>query len=457
MATCPNSFGRTRSHAVGRDLAGLGELIAAHKQGSLTGVYAVCSAHPSVLAAVARQAAHDGSLLLVESTSNQVNQGGGYAGMGPAQFSTWVQAIAGSGGLSAGKLLVGGDHLGPYPWRQEPAARAMDRARALVHDCVRAGYGKLHLDASVRCGDDPQDRPLTPPAVAGRVAELCAAAEDAFRTSGMSQPPCYVVGTDVPPPGGAQRSAAGLAVTRVEEAQETLELTQAAFRERRLEGAWERVVAVVVHPGVEFGDDTVIEYNRSKAAQLSQFIAEDDRLVFEVHSTDYQPRDALRALVEDHFAILKVGPALTFAFREAAFALALIEAEWLAGREGMTLSNLRQVLDAAMLARPEHWQAYHEGTPAHVRYARAYSFSDRARYYWHIPAVQEALARLLANLEQRPIPVALLSQFLPEQCRRVKEGSLANRPPDLIDDKIRSVLADYVIACGCGRQDPGSR
>ena len=50
-------------------------------------------------------------------------------------------------------------------------------------------------------------------------------------------------------------------------------------------------------------------------------------MVYEAHSTDYQTRDALRALVKDHFAILKVGPGLTFAMREALWALDAIDQE----------------------------------------------------------------------------------------------------------------------------------
>ena len=53
-------------------------------------------------------------------------------------------------------------------------------------------------------------------------------------------------------------------------------------------------------------------------------------MVFEAHSTDYQTAGALRALVEDRWAILKVGPALTFALREALFALSAIEEELIA-------------------------------------------------------------------------------------------------------------------------------
>ena len=51
------------------------------------------------------------------------------------------------------------------------------------------------------------------------------------------------------------------------------------------------------------------------------------QLCFEAHSTDYQTKEHLRQLVEDGFLILKVGPALTFALREALLALDRIDAE----------------------------------------------------------------------------------------------------------------------------------
>jgi len=451
VAICPSSSSEPTGLCV------LQDIVASHKRGSPVGIYSICSAHAFVLDAAVRQAAQDGSPLLVESTSNQVNQTGGYTGMTPAAFRGVVQGMAGEAGLRPERLILGGDHLGPYPWRREPAARAMDQARALVRDCVQAGYSKLHLDASIRCADDPPDRPLDRSVVAGRTAELCRVAEEAYRASGLGGPaPCYVVGTEVPSPGGAQRETDGPDVTRVEDAQETIEMTCAAFAKYGLQAAWERVIALVVQPGVEFGDDALAEYDRLTAAPLSRFIEATDRLVFEVHSTDFQTREALRALVEDHFAILKVGPALTFAFREAVFALALVEGEWLADQRGAELSDLRHVLDAGMQARPEYWQDYYTGSPARLRVARAFSYSDRVRYYWPDPAVQHALARLLANLELHPVPPSLLSQFLPEQYERVRAGRLGNRPHDLIADKIRSILADYAWACGYD-QDPRSR
>jgi D-tagatose-1,6-bisphosphate aldolase subunit GatZ/KbaZ len=428
----------------------LSEIIAAQKRGSPLGIYSICSANPFVLEASVQQALQDGSPLLIESTCNQVNQEGGYTGMTPADFRGYVQELADrSSGLPRERLILGGDHLGPSPWQHEPVESAMAKARVLVRDCVLAGYTKLHLDASMKCADDPADSPLERSISARRTAELCLAAEKAHKelhSDGAA--PCYVIGTEVPLPGGAQEGENAPAVTKVEDVQETIELTRKAFKQAGLGAAWERVLAVVVQPGVEFGDDSLFVYDRQAAARLSRSIEPFEKLVFEAHSTDYQSRDTLRMLVEDHFAILKVGPALTFAFREAVFALAMMETEWLSKRKEVELSNIQQALDKAMLDNPMHWKQYYTGSRAYLQFARKYSFSDRSRYYWPDAGVQKSLARLLDNLKRHPVPLALLSQFLPMQYERVRAGALPNVPRAHIHDKIRHVLTDYAHACG---------
>jgi len=397
------------------------------------------------------KAVRDETVVCVESTCNQVNQSGGYTGMTAAGFRDFVAALAAAAGLPGGRLLLGGDHLGPYPWRHGPADAAMANARELVRSCVAAGYAKIHLDASMRCADDPgaAAAPLSEEIAAQRTAELCAAAEKAFSQLPSGSPaPLYVIGTEAPTPGGEQAGQAGPSVTPVADVERALDLTREAFRSAGLADAWERVIAVVAQPGVEFGDATVVGYDRAAAAGLSAFVERRPGLVCEAHSTDYQSADALRQLVEDHFAILKVGPWLTFAFREVVFALEEIEKEVLRGRLGAQPSRLRDVLDEVMVRQPEHWAAYYSGSPDEVRRKRAFSYSDRCRYYWPQPEVQEALAGLLRNLSERPIPEALIGQYLPESSSAVEEGRLPAEPVALIHHHIERVLSLYVVACG---------
>jgi D-tagatose-1,6-bisphosphate aldolase subunit GatZ/KbaZ len=429
----------------------LREVLADHKAGAARGIVSICSTHPAVLDAAARLAAETGAPLLVESTSNQVNQDGGYSGMTPPAFAAFLARVAEEAGLPANRVVLGGDHLGPYPWRARPADEAMARARALVADCVAAGYTKLHLDATTRCADDRDGAPSAA-LIAERTADLCAAAEEAHRrTPAGADGPSYVVGSDVPRPGGEMDERAPQ-ITAPADVEATLEATHGAFMRRRLGAAWERVIAVVVQPGVDFSGDTVYEYDRARALPLSRLIAAHPRLVYEAHATDYQPPRSLRRLVEDHFAILKVGPALTFTFREAVFALAWIEREWLGTRPGVVLSDLPAVVDRAMLADPFHWAEYYHGDPSEIACARRYGYTDRLRYYWPHPDVQAALARLFDNLERRPPPLTLLSQFLPEQYARVRDGGVKWRPGDLAADRITTVLRGYVEACGGRRR-----
>jgi D-tagatose-1,6-bisphosphate aldolase subunit GatZ/KbaZ len=418
-----------------------------NRQQEAVGLFSVCSAHPQVLQAAMRQALASESMLSVESTSNQVNQFGGYTGLTPAQFTEYLHSIAQRVGFLKERILLGGDHLGPYPWRREISQIALAKASELVRACVLAGYVKIHLDASMGCADDPAG-PLRDEVVAQRAAQLCSAAENACAELPAGAPaPVYVIGTEVPVPGGEKAAGQAPEVTRVENMQRTLEISRAVFHARGLDNAWERVIGLVVQPGVEFGDTHVFDYDRRKARPLSANLPASPPLVYEAHSTDYQTPAALREMVEDHFAILKVGPWLTFAFRETVFALSSIEQEWLGGHKGIRTSGVRQALEAAMLANPVHWKAYYSGDEPGLQFARQYSYSDRCRYYWPEASVQKELERLLANLSRAEIPLTLLSQCLPQQYESVRAGVIPSRPENLIEDRIRQVLRQYSDAC----------
>ncbi len=402
------------------------------------GITSVCSAHPYVIEATLRQGKHLPWRipLLIESTCNQVNQFGGYTGMQPRDFVRWVRNLAQRVGLPQERLILGGDHLGPLPWAHEPPERAMAKAQDLVRAYVAAGYTKIHLDCSMPLGREdalPVERIAERTAMLARVAEETAG-ENARHLR-------YIIGSEVPTAGGARAHETHIHVTSPDAAAETLEATRRAFREQGLDAAWERVVALVVQPGVEFGVDFVHEYDPWAARSLARFIERHPGLVYEAHSTDYQLPEALRALVDDHFAILKVGPALTFAFREALFAL-----DHIAAALGID-THLRDTLEHVMLERPEHWRTHYHGSEEEQRLARAYSFSDRIRYYWADPTVQEAVERVLRALEERsPLPLPLLSQYLPTLYPRVRRGQVANRPRSLLLAHIGEVLDTYAWA-----------
>jgi D-tagatose-1,6-bisphosphate aldolase subunit GatZ/KbaZ len=422
-----------------------------NRLGQAVGVCGICSANRYVLEAGMLQAVRDNTLLLIESSSNQVNQFGGYTGQTPRSFATFVREIAKQMNFPTERIVLGGDHLGPHVWRMESPSTAMAKARELVRDCVRAGYAKIHLDASMPLAGDPvaKHNSLADEIVSERAADLCEVAEETHRElQDGSAAPLYVIGTEVPIPGGEAWESRAPETTRTQDLQRTLQTARDAFRSRHLEAAWKRVVALVVQPGVEFGDATVFPYQHEKARGLTAFGEKNWQGVFEAHSTDYQPQEALRQMVKDHFAILKVGPWLTFAFREAVFALAMVEEEWLRGSKRHTVSGVREKLEAAMLANPVYWREYYQGEEAMRQFARKYSYSDRSRYYWPQPKVQEALQTLIGNLTAFPAPQTILSQYLPKQWEEVRAGRLANDPVKLIHSRILEVMDIYAYACG---------
>jgi D-tagatose-1,6-bisphosphate aldolase subunit GatZ/KbaZ len=425
----------------------LHDLRSDHLAGRRAGMFSICSARREVLEAAMVMARDEDCGLLVEATANQVNQYGGYTGMTPAGFAAYLRHLAGETRFPPERLALGADHLGPYVWRNEPAAQAMDHACELTRQCVAAGFRKIHLDTGFGCIDDPS--PILPPEpAADRAARLGRAAESAAeRMPGQLSRPYYVIGAEVPPPGGGLDEDGDVDATPTEDVAEMIQATEARFRTAGLETAWERVMAVVVQPGVEFGDTRIALYRPEKARALSAFHAQlPGIMTYEIHSTDYQPPESLARMVHEHFILLKVGPCLTNAFREAVFVLARIEDEWKGVSSGVQLSNIREVLEAAMLENPVHWRTHYHGSEAELRFLRSNSRRDRIRYYWGQPAVEAALERLIANLKPS-IPPQLVEAHLPDVYAALAADSCPLDPAAVIRRCIQLALAPYFRAC----------
>jgi D-tagatose-bisphosphate aldolase class II non-catalytic subunit len=415
-------------------------LPARHASGDHAGITSVCSAHPLVIEAALRHGLDQDGPVLIEATCNQVNQEGGYTGMTPVDFRRFVEAIATEVGFDGGRLILGGDHLGPNPWKHLPAEDALARAEAMVDAYVCAGFTKIHLDTSMGCAGEAQALPDE--ITATRAARLASVAERAAAGSGFDAP-VYVIGTEVPIPGGAQEALDHLEVTRAEAALATVDVHRQAFRRLGVDGAFERAIGVVVQPGVEFGNENVVVYEREKAVALSAVLKQIPQFVFEAHSTDYQPPEALAALVEDGFAILKVGPGLTFALREALYGLDHIAALLAPVPEEATL---RATMERLMQREPKNWSKYYHGSDHELRLQRHFSYSDRIRYYWPHPDAARAVDALFARLEGRVIPETLVSQYLGPLYPAVAAGEVAASARNLAIAAVRRVLSLYGAA-----------
>ncbi len=409
------------------------------------GVYSVCCAHPQVIRAALELARDRKQVAVIESTCNQVNQDGGYMGMTPGQFADQVRQTARDVGLPSGQLVLGGDHLGPQPWRKLPADVAMTKAITMVEAYARAGYGKLHLDCSMSCADDAE--PLGDAVIAERAARLAHAAEAALEAHAAR--PVYVVGTEVPAPGGMGEGHA-IVPTAPASVTETWRAHEQAFTQAGVTDALARVVAIVVQPGLDFGNEDIVRFAPGKAMDLAEKVRELGGVVYEAHSTDYQLAESYDALVRMHFAILKVGPAATFALREAMYSLEFIARE-LTGWDARY--SVRSALEAAMLANPAHWASHYPGDAERQAYLRHFSYSDRLRYYWTEPAVEAAVAGLFGFLGTHDLPLPLISQFLPQHLRAVASGRLAATAAALCGANVKLALASYADACGSHAPD----
>ncbi|WP_416068085.1 D-tagatose-bisphosphate aldolase, class II, non-catalytic subunit [Rhizobium sp. ZK1] len=420
----------------------LNELAALRVQGRPAGIVSVCSAHPIVLRAALRHGRDHASTVLIEATCNQVNHLGGYTGMTPADFAALVLRIAKEEGCPETLITLGGDHLGPNPWRDRAAEEAMAEAERMVAAYVDAGFRKIHLDASMGCMGEPAA--LDDDTTAHRAARLAAVAETSARQAGGAMP-VYVIGTEVPPPGGADHALTTIEPTAASAARRTIDVHRHVFAEAGLAEAFTRAIGLVVQPGVEFGNHNVIRYDRSRIDALRQVLGDEPQFVFEAHSTDYQGTDPLTALVEDGFPLLKVGPELTFVLREALYGLDLIASD-LVPHYGER--PLYAAMEALMLAHRENWSRHYHGTENEQRWLRHYSLSDRIRYYWTSKEAQSAVARLCDSLAGKSVPFPLFRQHMPAAQQFC---DMPLDPEEVLIWRVTKSLADYHAACGAGR------
>lgn len=422
-------------------------LVEKRKNGIFTGVPSFCSANKLVIEAILDQSKRFDDKVVIEATSNQVNQFGGYFHMTSNEFRDYVYGIADSIGYDKENIILGGDHLGPQPWQDEPEATAMEKSRELIRQAVKAGFLKIHLDTSMRLGDDDPHALLADATIARRGAILMKEAELAYREYSEEHPdavhPVFVIGSEVPIPGGSQNNE-GLEITKPECFEATLLAYRMEFERSGIADLWKYVIAVVVQPGVEFGEADIHKYNRYEARRLCDKLKEYPEIVFEGHSTDYQPPESLKEMVEDGIAIIKVGPALTFAVREALFALSYIERELV--DDDSARAHFIETLEREMLENPKDWRKYYHGTPKEQAISRKYSYSDRCRYYLCNPAVEAAVEKLFANLDAIDISMGMLKQYMPYQYIRVRDGRVQKKARELVKDNVVMIVEDYNYA-----------
>ncbi|MEZ5824979.1 MAG: class II D-tagatose-bisphosphate aldolase, non-catalytic subunit [Geminicoccaceae bacterium] len=418
----------------------LGDINARNRAGEPAAIPSVCSAHRDVVAASLLLARELERPVLVEATSNQVNQYGGYTGMLPADFIAFVRGIARSLEVPPELVIFGGDHLGPQVWRAEQADSAMGRAAELMRAYVEAGFTKIHLDCSEGCaGEGAQvDDEIS----ARRSAELAAVCH---RHAPDPSALVYVIGTEVPPPGGARASGEGQGIepTRPERARHTLDCHRKAFADAGIADLWAQIVGLVVQPGLEFAATHLDHFDCSSPNELSHALSADPHICFEAHSTDYQAPAVFRELARRNFSVLKVGPALTFAYRQAVYALDHVRAVLDPSGDGTRVSGM---MESLMISNDESWKKHYSGSEPELRLQRHFGYADRIRYYWHAPEAKAAVHDLLDHLSATTPVEPVLRQYFCDrtlELERELPEEAGDWPQRLILAEIQRALKPY--------------
>ena len=321
------------------------------------------------------------------------------------------------------------------------------RHKTLIKEFVSAGFEKIHIDTSMRLAGDEKNAELSDETIAQRGACLCEAAEKTYEDIfGKSSEVLYVLGSEVPVPGGTGAEEEALSVTSPEDFKRTYYAFEKAFKNKGLEKAFGRVMAFVVQPGVEFGVDEVQEYDGAKAADLMGCLSEYPGMAFEGHSTDYQTYKYLCRMARDGVRILKVGPELTFSLREALFALDMINKQLSPG-EGFA-----EAMEKAMTGNPAYWEKYYGGTSSQQKLMRKFSYSDRWRYYAGDAAIKDAVNALFESMDEKQIPLPLLSQFLPKQYEIIRNRGVSFAAEELAKEHIKLVIDKYYRAVSGNEQ-----
>lgn len=409
----------------------LKDIVARNRAGERIAIPSICSAQPDVLRASMKWAERLDRPIVIEATSNQVNQDGGYTGKTARDFVADINNFALACGVDRDRITLGGDHIGPQAWRNMPADMAMEKARVLVQSYVEAGFEKIHLDCSEGCLDEPSQ--LGDQLTAERTADLAFVCERTSVTPSLQ----YVIGTEVPPPGGARADESGdIPATSPASATNTLATHEEAFIAQGLSDLKARVAGLVVQPGVEFSPMQVHHLPIERDPGLRKVMMTWPSLCLEAHSTDYQYPKVFGRLAEIGFAFQKVGPALTFAYRQALYAIDF--ALQITNKE----VGLSATMERVMTTDPVHWQGHYSNDD---RVARHVGLADRIRYYWTHPAAQKAVSDLRERASYQTLADPLLQQVFETKVLDRAESLSGSQFQRLIDAQIEIALDPYDI------------
>ena len=313
--------------------------------------------------------------VLIECTSNQVNQYGGYTKLKPINFYKKIMNLKNKFKLKKENVLIGADHLGPLPWKHLDEKKALKNAIKLFKDCINAKFNKIHIDTGIKLKKDSSLSKKI-------IIERCKKIYNSVNKKKLNHIK-FVFGTEVPVAGGGGGNK--MLLTSLKAIKKDIEEYK-KIRKR---------FSLVVEPGLNFTNNKVYKLNMKNFKQ-KYILSKKDKFSFEAHSTDFQQYKSLKKLVKNNFLYLKIGPELTFNFMKAVLYMQSLEKKFFNGRKSNIQNNISSIMDKKKI----YWKNYYKGKKKVIENLKFNSFLDRSRYYWNEKKIIQSLSILKKNINK---------------------------------------------------------
>ena len=363
--------------------------------------------------------------VLIESTSNQVNQFGGYTGLTPATFKKKIEYIRKKEKLNKNYLLLGGDHLGPLPWKNLTEDRAMKNAGILIKKYVEAGFDKIHIDTAILCSGQ---KSLT----RSKIISRCDALIKKINSNNLVNK-ILVVGTEVPFAGGGDHVKTS--ITKLENIKKEYQMYRMIFK--TFKSLYRKTFGLVIDPGISYGNENITK-SKFKNFNIKTKFSKKNNFVFEAHSSDYQSLKDLKKLNNLNFKFIKVGPELTFYYLKAALYMEKIESKLFHKK-----SNLKKIISIRMNKNQKYWKDYYKKRSEFFKFN---SYLDRVRYYWSDKKVNNAKKMLFKNIDTIDVSKFIKINRLSQKDIYIKKKLNLSNADYLVYHYLKKSLEKYYLA-----------
>ena len=315
---------------------------------------------------------------LIESTSNQVNQHGGYTNKTPKMFVKEISSLRKKIKFDSKRLFLGGDHLGPLPWGKKNKNIAIKNSISLINDYLSENFCKIHVDTSIKCKND---KFINSEIVFNRTSEILN--NDSIKKKIKNR--LLVVGTEVPLAGGGDNK--NLIRTSTKQIETEVFNFKKIFQKLNLRNSF---FGLVIEPGMKYKHSKITKPNFTQFGNKKN-ISKKNNFFYEAHSTDYQSKKILRQLVKNNFRFLKVGPELTYNYARSLFFMENIEKK----KIKLKNSNIKKTIFFSMLKNKKYWNGYYIKKKPELFLN---SKLDRMRYYFDTKEVKNSVGILRRNI-----------------------------------------------------------